>query len=456
MSSLPPALAVGALYDTFLQNALQQFFSRATFETEPILSASSDGRLAIEPSEDPCALIVRWFGTRYILRVPERRPFTEQETRFAKAIGSVLAARYHAILNPRMMAERGELFRGAIEDRYVGAFLDNSSYEVSKGEPRADRIASAIEVLRVAALSSYENRPISTGVLLLGTDEDPAGPRPPRPPGAHHYTQALSGVKSFFRLVDGLRTLFLLTRDGMLLDIIDVRQWADRAFGQRRLTAPCSAPYMAHALATSTDGHVCLVLSPSHEIKVFARGAQVLAYRHAQWALLDLQRKYEIWAEALGNADLARCLFRTALDLADARQGALFVVLRAPAETVSHIVSVPDRLDIGLTEAGNLAAAPTRRDLLYLLTGRTVTELEPSVLAALASLDGATVTDPLGNLIAVGAILRHPYTESLRDDAIVEGARTTAAMSASRFGPVLKVSEDGGIAFFDGQKIWEI
>jgi hypothetical protein len=456
MSSLPPALAVGALYDTFLQNALQQFFARATFETEPILSASSDGRLSIEPSDDPCALIVRWFGTRYILRVPERRPFTEQETRFAKAIGSVLAARYRAILNPRMMVDRGELFRGAIEDRYVGAFLDNSSYEVSTGEPRADRIASAIEVLRVAALSSYENRPISTGVLLLGTDEDPAGPRPPRPPGAHYYTQALTGVKSFFRLVDRLRTLFLLSRDGMLLDIIDVRQWAGRAFGGRALTAPCSAPYLAHALATAADGHVCLVLSPSHEIKVFARGAQVLAYRHAQWALLDLQRKYEVWAEAVGNADLARCLYRTALDLADARQGALFVVLREPADTVSHIISLPDRLDIGLTEAGNLAAAPTRRDLLYLLTGRTVTELEPSVLAALASLDGATVTDPHGNLIAVGAILRHPYTESLRDDAIVEGARTTAAMSASRFGPVLKVSEDGGIAFFDGQKVWEI
>src|SRR5215204_2525195 len=447
MSSLPPALAVGALYDTFLQNALQQFFSRATFETEPILSA---------PSDDPCALVVRWFGTRYILRVPERRPFTEHETRFARAIGAVLAARYRAILNPRMMVDRGELFRGAIEDRYVGAFLDNSSYEVSKGEPRADRIASAIEVLRVAALSSYENRPISTGVLLLGTDEDPAGPRPPRPPGAHYYTQALTGVKSFFRLVDGLRTLFLLSQDGMLLDIIDVRQWAEQRFGQRPLTAPCSAPYLSHALATSADGHVCLVLSPSHEIKVFARGAQVLAYRHAQWALLDLQRKFELWAEAVGNEELARCLFRSALDLADARQGALFVVLRKPEDSVSHIISLPDRLDIGLTEVGNLEAAPTRRDLLYLLTGRTVTELEPTVLAALASLDGATVTDPHGNLIALGAILRHPYTESLRDEAIVEGARTTAAMSASRFGPVLKVSEDGGIAFFDGQKVWEI
>src|SRR6185503_21140796 len=121
---------------------------------------------------------------------------------------------------------------------------------------------------------------------------------------------------------------------------------------------------------TSEGGHVCLVLSPSHEIKVFAGGAEVLVYRHAQWALLDLQRKFELWAEAVNSPDLASCLFRSALDLADARQGALFVVVRDPAESVSHIVSVPDRLDVGLTEAGNLEAAPTRRDLLYLLTGR--------------------------------------------------------------------------------------
>ena len=124
--------------------------------------------------------------------------------------------------------------------------------------------------------------------------------------------------------------------------------------------------------------------------------------------------------------------------------------------TVSELVSLPDRLDIGLTVDASTSSAPTRRDLLYSLTGRTVTELEPTVLAALASLDGAMVTDRAGCLIAVGAILRHPYVEAMRDDLIVEGARTTAAISASRYGPVLKVSEDGGIAFFDGAKIWEI
>jgi hypothetical protein len=291
-------------------------------------------------------------------------------------------------------------------------------------------------------------------VLVLGTDENPLASDGRRAAGAHHYTQALTGVKSFFRLVDGLRTLFLVAKDGTLLDIVDVGDWAARTSGTREPTAPCPAAYQAHARATLEGGHVCLVLSPSHEIKVFAEGAEVLAYRHATWALLDLQRKYELWRDAVGNEPLAECLFNSALELADARDGALFVVLRDPPSAISRLVADADRLDTG-AEAG-LAAAPTRRDLLYLLAGRTVTDLEPTVLAALASLDGAMVTDREGHLISVGAILRHPYTSAMDADAIVEGARTTAAMTASRFGPVLKVSEDGAMTFFDGVKVWEI
>ena len=89
--ALPPVFAASALYDSLLQAALRQFFSRATFETEPIPSLSSDGRLAIEPTNDPSVLTVRWFGSRYVLHVPARRPFTPHEVRLAKAIGGVLA-----------------------------------------------------------------------------------------------------------------------------------------------------------------------------------------------------------------------------------------------------------------------------------------------------------------------------------------------------------------------------
>jgi hypothetical protein len=459
LPNLPPALAVGALYDSFLQAALQQFFERATFGSEPILSASSDGRLAIEPTDDPSVLFIRWFGTRYGLSVPPRRPFTGHEIRLARSIGSVLAARYHAILNPKAMIERGELFRGAIEDRYVGAFADGRPYPMGAGETRADRVASAIEVLRVAALSSYENRPISSGVLILGSERDPVAPeRPPMEP-AVQYSQSLTGVKSFFRLVDGLRTLFLVGRDGRLLDIVDVRQWASVAVGNAVLPAPCPVAYEAHARATLLGGHLSVVLSPSHEIKVFAEGSQVLAFRHAQWHLLDLQAKFDIWVDAVGSLPLAQRLFQSALELADARQGALFVVLRDPSVSARELIAMADRIDAPVSEAPRpVGAAPTRRDLLNLVTGRSVTELDASVLAALASLDGATVTDVNGNLLAAGAILRHSIDSTSADyePVIIEGARTTAAMAASRFGPVLKVSEDGLISFYDGTKVWDI
>ena len=225
--SVPPALAVGALYDSVLQSALRQFFERATLDAEPTPSVSSDGRLAIEPSPDPYALTIRWFGTRYTLRV-DRWPFTPHEVRLARAIGAVLQARYRAIFNPRIMVERGDLFRGAIEDRYIGAFLDTDAYTIEARAARADRMASMIEIVRVAALSSYENRPISTGVLFLGTEDDPCRPQAETRPGPV-YSESLTGIKSFFRLADGVRTVFLAKASGQLLDIIDIDRWSGEA-----------------------------------------------------------------------------------------------------------------------------------------------------------------------------------------------------------------------------------
>jgi hypothetical protein len=453
--SVPPALAVGALYDSVLQSALRQFFERASLDTEVTPSVSSDGRLSIEPSANPAALIIRWFGTRYTLRVPPRWPFTAHEVRLAQAIGAVLAVRYSAILNPRIIAERNDLFRGFIEDRYVGAFLDHRPYAIEAREAKADRIASVIELLRVAALSSYENRPISTGVVLLGTPNDPCRPDAPPSTSAPSYTESTTAIKSLFRLSDGVRTVFLANSEGRLLDIIDIERWASQVSRHQRLQVPCAKPYQPHARATLQQGHVCAVLSPSREIKIFAEGAEIFTFRGAAWHLLDLQAKYKLWAEAVGAEALAMQIFQTALDLADAREGALFVVARETANAVEQLVAPADRLDVPPHAGGGRDGKPSRRDLLDLLEGRSLTDLDPNVLVALASLDGAIVVDQNARLLAAGAILRHPPSAEL-EAGVVEGARTTAALAASKFGPVLKVSEDGVITFFDGEKVWDI
>ena len=256
------------------------------------------------------------------------------EVRFARAIGSVLESRYRAILNPQLMVERA----GTLPRRHRGSLrrrvLRRHAVLAAADGGRSERVAEVLEMLRVAALSSYENQPISTGVLLLEGDADPIGAYPAAERDWPHYTGALTSIKSFFRLADGLRTVFLVARDGRLLDIVDVGRWGWASMGPDDVDVPCARAYTAHAAATRSGRHVCIVLSPSREIKVFAEGAQVFTFRNADWHLLDLQAKYAMWAAAVGQPALARRLFQTALDLADAREGALFVVLRRPLESL--------------------------------------------------------------------------------------------------------------------------
>ncbi len=439
-----------------LQSALRQFFRRATLEVDPGPATMSDQPLTIEAPSDPSMLRIWWAGTAYTLRMPGRSTFTPHQIRMARAIVAVIGARYRAILNPEVAAERGELFRGPIEDRYVGAFFDERPYTASEAGV-VDRIVSIIEMLRIAALSSYENRPISTGVLLLGGDFDPC--RPELSTGRTYppsQMQALTSIKSFYRLADGVRTVFLADAEGRLLDIIDIDRWSRQLSPDAILDVPGATAYQAHARATMEQRSVCVVLSPSRDIKVFADGAEVFSFHSAAWHLLDLKAKFELWADALMNPSLALRLFQVALDLADAREGALFCVLRDPEEAVPQLVAPGDRLDLPARPEMAATLPVSRREILHLLEGRTATDLDPSVLSTLASLDGAIVVDREGQLLAAGAILRHPPSQELEQGGFIEGARTTAAMAASKFGPVLKVSEDGEITFYDRERVWDI
>ena len=72
-------------------------------------------------------------------------------------------------------------------------------------------------------------------------------------------------------------------------------------------------------------------------------------------------------------------------------------------------------------------------------------DLDGQTLARLGELDGATILDRDGNLLAYGAII----TSS---DSQHEGPRTAAAKTLSAGAAVLKVSEDGDITVFrEGQ-----
>jgi hypothetical protein len=461
---LRDARAVAELFVGVFRRDVLNFFPRAGVEpagaedgpgfggpvfrlVEPDGGADPDG-------EGAEAVEVEMFGTRYRLASRDGARFSSHDRRMVAAIGAVLGMRYYHLFQVSS-TPRLELYRGGSDDHYVAAFVEPHVYAPPGLRP--SRVAATVQTLRTAALSTYENHRVSTGALLLGPEGEAEPNVRPSPPDALAYGVELTALKSVHRLCDGQRTLFLVDRGGRLAEIIDIARWAGEAVEPE---VPCPRVFEPHARATAKGGHVCLVLSPNQEIKLFAGGLQAFAFAHGRWRILDPSAKYAVWRRAVGESGLARSLFAAALNMAEARRGGLFVVAD-PARAVGRLIARHDLLcdeapcgpPPELTPRDPLA----RRALHYLARGRNATDLDPVVLEALASLDGALATDPSGRLLAFGAILRQDGAGELPGLALVEGARTSAALVASLYGPVLKVSEDGIVScFLDGARAWDL
>jgi len=439
---------IDGLYGKLIEGGIGYFFPSAKFD---LLEPDPDnGDHRITQTSRGTSLILNWLGSRYSLTRDE--PFSESELKLLAGIGAVLDSRYRMIVDARRVEQRFELFRGLPEDRHVSAFIDGAPYaqRVWKGP---DRVEDAIEVLRTSSLSTYENRRISTGVLLFGKDSDPCHEVPVTPSGALRYSPALTSIRSFYRLCDGLQTLALVDKNGFLVEIIDVEEWA-LPFSDTELPVPSPTRYHTHSAATLCGGHVCMILTPNGEMKIFANGLQVFRFWDGRWRLTDSERKYAVWTEAVGDVELAERLFGAALNLAEDRRGGLLVVLDDP-NTARKLVSRADLLS-PLRDHGEHPVAGTKDQLHYLLHQKRALDVSSAVLETVARIDGGIVLDRESNLLAFGAILRHPDLADLHPDNI-EGGRTTAAISASRFGSVLKISEDGLISFFqNGKCIWDI
>ena len=89
-------------------------------------------------------------------------------------------------------------------------------------------------------------------------------------PGAPAYTESLTTIKSFYRLADGVRTVFLANSEGRLLDLIDIERWGNQACREpdpagslcegvsaaRQSHAP-ARPYLCRPESVARDQGIC-------------------------------------------------------------------------------------------------------------------------------------------------------------------------------------------------------
>jgi DNA integrity scanning protein DisA with diadenylate cyclase activity len=167
----------------------------------------------------------------------------------------------------------------------------------------------------------------------------------------------------------------------------------------------------------------------------------LFSQRAGTWRLWNhaaiLARLHSLWTFSGTPGTIQRVLtflYHVALDLSFRRSGGLLVVIAAR-----------DRLGDLLTSAGDHLKArrrgPAERALDDVLASRLVQNTDRRIVAELASLDGALVVDRMGHLLAYGAMTKS-------SGSATQGARTRAAVAASREGIAIKVSSDGDISFY--------
>ncbi|HYQ47941.1 MAG TPA: hypothetical protein VEP69_02640, partial [Thermodesulfovibrionales bacterium] len=258
-------------------------------------------------------------------------------------------------------------------------------------------------------------------------------------------------------LADGLRAALWISPSGEAVGWLTAESLGKTKRRAHYAAGPFGFLGFAAEASASLRG-LSLALRKNGSIVIFVKGHPLFIWRSGKWRglLWDslkrvIKRKYGAIAATM--LDAAVILSTTG------QSGVLGLV-----ENIPDGLHEKDRVDIarsriekssmhrgrGKVPQGSSLASEKGIHVTYpewlfhaLLHSDNVTTLGPSTLAMLASIDGATLINRKGELLAYGAIISSRPRGS-------EGARSSAALELSNNGFVIKVSADGPIALYEG------
>jgi hypothetical protein len=280
---------------------------------------------------------------------------------------------------------------------------------------------------------TYENKSFTFGCVV-----DTAVTQTP-PPGLS-FPSDFFERKTYQALSDGFYTAYVVSREGQLLDFLDLVT----APNHRSSRSYC--PYWSTDFASQCLGNrVGIALNRQGDLLYFEQGTLRFNYRLGIWQywnhshLVDLLwNSIRVQNVPVGRTPrVANALYRIALDAAFRRSGGPFVILRN-AGRIQHLVRAHDIMN-------HADRDQLHRALDSALHNPLIQTMPRPVLLELSSLDGAVVCNNKGRLLAYAAVLEPRKRGRVGPE---EGSRTKAAIGASNYGLSLKISSDGDISVY--------
>ena len=289
-------------------------------------------------------------------------------------------------------------------------------------------------------VQEYEGEHATAGIVFIkSSDTDRLRWLPYIHNGLDLHTQPRFNRK----LSDGKRTVFVFGGCGEFLGLFSVESLYDK------VEPTCSWRIARRGLLEFRVG-----------------SALALIYGDGRWSYFDIETKQRLVHDRepslIGPNHI---MWEVAKNLHETGQGGLLLIVEDPQLLIKKGLCVASALNLpGPTRIENEArrlgkegiatlTRPVASDLMlrpkdFLLEqfrNRCVRDIGVDILTSLAAVDGALIVDRKGRLITFGTILRVPGRRAVKED---EGARTTAARFASKFGLAIAVSADGPVSAY--------
>jgi hypothetical protein len=201
---------------------------------------------------------------------------------------------------------------------------------------------------------------------------------------------------------------------------------------------PPLAPVRLGAVAQWCGQHpdrLALVLNRHAELLALRHGQLVFARRAGRWFFLGPEAIVNQMGGPRGGEELRRAVYASCLDASFAGTGACLGILNK--EFSSRLCEIAPAANDHLRPPLSAKAR-----LLHLaINGQPFQALDRRLRQEILAIDGATILDHQGQILAAGAILKMPGGSS-------GGGRRAAAQALSTYGVGIKVSADGGIEGF--------
>lgn len=363
-------------------------------------------------------------------------PFTKTETRFCLELLTAFSGLYSGFKLEGYAAHFRTALLASIMDITVARFLRGDS---SKG---FWPIQQLIQLLKNLSYQRYEGKPATTGFLVHRTTE-PALRKTLKARG--HTLIPLQPHQSIaptfldnpltYRFIDGNNLFFVAS---IQMQVIGILRTAANAVQTdiERLTQR----EMFSLVRRSGSGAFAITVNEVSEIEVLISPAKLLVRRKGVWAIFDPDIFRSFLGEGMGQETVDDLLW-TVYAVSKLRHGTVILIHAGTARQLAPL------------KKGSVGGDdPIGRLLISRVRGQGIAELKQSgTLLRILSSDGLTVLDTHGKLLETGFIIDTSHAREM----VTGGGRTTAAIAASFFGKVIKVSQDGPIELYqDGRLVY--